>query len=229
MGKFPTALSFVIGEGPGFLEDLTKIPFVGAQELTVSHCNNCANTNTCFSHKILLRKDGWQGKAKKITCVPKYRDQLSLQKQFYIKSTGQLFDGVIRSIDPNIKRQSYYNRINSTEISPLFITNVTRCRTADSSGLKDTAPKHISIQACKLHLMVELFCVQPKVIICLGSEASKVMGQKDSPLGELCQSKFGPIIRYYHPSYIMRDPGYIIQSVMFGKLSEVISIALNHK
>lgn len=220
---------FVVGEGPGFLEDLTGIPLTGAVELYLSHCNSCGNASKCFGSKILKKEKDWQKKSQVIKCSPNYNKQLNLPSTFFLKSSGQIIDGILNSFNPPIKRQSWYDNLGINQTSPVFITNVTKCRTTAPDKLKDSAPKQISIGACSVHLLVEFFCVQPKVVLCLGTEASKIF--KVDKLTKLQVNEtelFGPVVHFFHPSFIMRDEHSTIQNVNYGKLKEAFQIAFDY-
>jgi len=196
----------VIAEGPGFLEDLTSIPMVGMNQLLVSRCNTCVSTKECFGSRLLKYPNSWGRRAKKVDCNYKPAKLPSIRPgSFYIRSAGQVIDGILNSIDPGLKRQSYYDGLNKQEISPLFFTNVALCRSTDPSGSKDQTPDSLTIKQCRIHLLVQLACIRPKVVVLLGSVSAQSLHMKESNFRELTDSRYGCfLIKDRHPAFIMR-------------------------
>jgi len=201
-----SAKIMVVAEGPGFLEDLTVLPMVGYNQLLVSRCNTCEEVKRCFSHRLLKSPTSWGGRSKIVECKYKKSNTPLLQpKKFFIRSAGQVIDGVLNSIDHSLKRQSYYDAQGISKESLFFFTNVALCRTKDLSGLKDQTPDSLTIKQCRINLLVQLACVQPEVVLLLGTVSAKAFHMETSPFRTLVDSRYGcKIIKDRHPAFIMR-------------------------
>ena len=100
--------------------------------------------------------------------------------------------------------------IRRTRLDPVFITNVVRCNPRDSSG-RNRDPSAEEIANCRPHLEAELALARPRIIVCLGRVAWRVIAGPDirfNPRALPAVERAGTILfAMYHPAYVNRG-GY---------------------
>lgn len=236
-GKFGAKI-MVVGEGPGFLENLTGLPLTGPMELRSSHCSSCNNVNQCFSHKLLTEPNGRMKANKVVTCTPNYKPISQLDgRKFYLRSAGTIIDGILLNKwgfkYPRHNWVESYNKIHDDAPlkveSPFYFTNVTLCRTTDINGLKDGLPSGISLKACKKWFTFQWAAIQPDIIIALGHSAfSTLTGSKLETIkvNTIVDSKFGKVIGNFHPSYYMRQDNQTVKAYSYAKIAQTFEISL---
>jgi uracil-DNA glycosylase len=231
----------VVGESPGFLEDLTQIPLTGPLELRSSRCSVCTNSvSKCFSSKIMFSTKEYGRKAKPITCIPNFTSTSQLpEEKFYIRSSGAILDGILlEGFGTKYPRQNWINKYNLDNPknpylgnSIWFITNAIQCRSWDTLVNRDIAPSKSISDTCKKWLLLQWACVKPKVIICLGRVSlSCFIGSKAAaekiPSGVCTQTKFGPVFFQQHPAYIMRESDSKVRDLGYAKILSTFSKAI---
>lgn len=86
----------------------------------------------------------------------------------------------------------------------VYICNVVKCRPPHNR-----APAPEEAQACLLHLRMQTWLIQPKVIVLLGATAAKTLLDPDIRItrdrGQWTQRKGIWIMPTYHPSALLRD------------------------
>ncbi len=89
----------------------------------------------------------------------------------------------------------------------VYIANVVKCR---PPGNRNPEPDEIG--ACQPFLFRQIASVQPKVIIALGAFAAKTLLNTDTPIGKLRGRLYdfhgASLIPTFHPSFLLRSPGY---------------------
>lgn len=235
-----SASIMIVGEGPGFLENLSGEVFVGPMELRASRCNFCKRSAKCYESRIIKDLDNHRyRRAGKVVCNPVPIATPTLDKEFYLKSAGAIFDGILikkwKFAFPRKNWLTQYNNTNPalplTNTSPFYITNILHCRSFDPITLKDVPPGSISKNQCRKWLAMEWAAVQPKITIALGIPALSVLvGSKTKAeaisTGEIVQTKFGPVIFSHHPAYWMREKQQEVKAYGFAKVADVIEKAL---
>jgi uracil-DNA glycosylase len=231
----------IIGEGPGFLEDLTQTPMVGPLELKSSHCSTCKNAMTCFDHRIIKSPIAIGKSAKAVKCLPNYTGKLQLPYTFYIRSAGAILDGIlIKKWKFTYARHNWlqlYNRQHPDKPlvhdSPWFITNVVLCRTTDVAGLKDSPPESVPRQKCKKHLAFQWAAVNPELVICFGRVALSVLlgseeAAKSVAPNTIVETKFGPVLFQNHPAWFMREKSRTVKAYGFAKVASTLERGLQY-
>lgn len=94
----------------------------------------------------------------------------------------------------------------------VYIANIVKCRpTVDLEMQKDRPPDQEEVNACKDFLLEQIRIIQPKVIITLGSPASKFLLNQQAGITKLRGKWFFynniPVMPTYHPSYVLRNGG----------------------
>jgi len=89
----------------------------------------------------------------------------------------------------------------------VFICNVVKCRPPDNRN-----PEADEMTTCGQFLTKQLISIDPEVIVCLGSIASKYLLNSKASLGSL-RGKFHPYLNSkllvtYHPAALLRNPNY---------------------
>jgi uracil-DNA glycosylase len=232
----------IVGEGPGFMEDLVGIPMVGPLELRYSHCGVCKNNKACFSHKLKAFPMQRSGKNKAVECNPNYTGKREFDgSRFFIQSAGSIVGGIlIHKWNFNYPRHNWFEAYNKlhpddpwTHKSPWFVTNITLCRTTDVTKLKDSPPDGVPRQKCKRHLAMQWAAVNPKLIVCFGRVAlSVLMGaeerSKSVTPNSIVETKFGPVLFQNHPAFFMREQNREVKAFGFAKVAATLAKALEY-
>lgn len=237
-----SAQIMIVGEGPGFMEDLTALPMVGPLELRNSRCNECTNAMSCFKKRVLVSPTARTGKTELVTCTPNFVPGKNFfPKRFFVRSAGAIVDGILmkkwRYSYPRHNWITLHNRLNPTDqwvhTSPWYITNTVLCRSTDKTGLKDQPPESVPRQKCKMHLAYQWAAVEPKVIVAFGRIAMTVLcgsetrAKQAKPL-DVVDTKFGPVIFQNHPAYFMREESKEVKAYGFAKVAETLARALDY-
>ncbi len=94
------------------------------------------------------------------------------------------------------------NWIFEADISNYSIINIVKCRPPNNRP-----PNKIEINACFPYLVKQMKEFNPKLIVALGRTACSVLINKTEitkNLGKIFQSKYGPVIVFPHPAYLLR-------------------------
>ena len=217
-----------------------SLPLVGPLELRGSRCNNCNNCSSCFKSRVLSHPEARTGARRVVKCVPSITTQQQAPGEFYIRSAGSVFDGILLSkwkfTYPRHNWVKYYNEHNPDNkwehSSPWYITNTTMCRAVDASKLKDEPPPSVAMAKCKKHLVYQVAALEPKIIVALGTKAKEVLlgttKAKQVARGEIVQSKFGPVICDVHPAHLMRETQKEFVGYGYAKIADTLQKALEY-
>jgi uracil-DNA glycosylase family 4 len=89
----------------------------------------------------------------------------------------------------------------------VYIANVLKCR---PPGNRNPEPDEIA--TCEPFLFRQLASIQPKVVIALGAFAARTLLQTQDPISRLRGRVFdyrgAKLIPTFHPSFLLRSPGY---------------------
>ena len=89
----------------------------------------------------------------------------------------------------------------------VYIANVLKCR---PPGNRDPEPDEVA--RCKPFLLRQVASVGPKVIVALGAFASRALLDTDAPIsrlrGRVHDFHGAALIPTFHPSFLLRSPGY---------------------
>lgn len=89
----------------------------------------------------------------------------------------------------------------------VYIANVLKCRPPQNRN-----PEPDEIARCQPFLERQIASVQPKVIIALGAFAARTLLETDAPIsrlrGRVHEYRGAPLIPTFHPSFLLRSPGY---------------------
>ena len=89
----------------------------------------------------------------------------------------------------------------------VYIANVLKCR---PPGNRNPEPDEIAL--CEPFLFRQLASVEPKVVIALGAFAARTLLKTDDPISRLRGRVFdyrgAKLIPTFHPSFLLRSPGY---------------------
>jgi DNA polymerase len=89
----------------------------------------------------------------------------------------------------------------------VYIANVLKCR---PPGNRNPEPDEIAL--CEPFLFRQLASVEPKVVIALGAFAARTLLKTDAPISRLRGRVFdyrgAQLIPTFHPSFLLRSPGY---------------------
>jgi uracil-DNA glycosylase family 4 len=89
----------------------------------------------------------------------------------------------------------------------VYIANVLKCR---PPGNRNPEPDEIA--TCEPFLFRQLASIQPKVVIALGAFAARTLLKTDQPISRLRGRVFdyrgASLIPTFHPSFLLRSPGY---------------------
>ncbi|NPA84797.1 MAG: uracil-DNA glycosylase [Crenarchaeota archaeon] len=90
-----------------------------------------------------------------------------------------------------------------------YITNAVKCRPPGNR-----TPFQSEVEACKPHLVRELLCVKPRLVVALGRTAARALLGFDAPIkelrGKMLPAKLGraelKVLVTYHPAAVLRNP-----------------------
>ncbi len=89
----------------------------------------------------------------------------------------------------------------------VYIANVIKCRPPGNRN-----PEPDEIETCEPFLFRQIESIQPKVIVALGAFAAKTLLKSDAPIsklrGRLYDYRGVKLIPTFHPSFLLRSPGY---------------------
>jgi DNA polymerase len=89
----------------------------------------------------------------------------------------------------------------------VYIANVLKCR---PPGNRNPEPDEIA--TCEPFLFRQLESIQPKVVIALGAFAARTLLKTDAPIsrlrGRVFEYRGAQLIPTFHPSFLLRSPGY---------------------
>jgi DNA polymerase len=89
----------------------------------------------------------------------------------------------------------------------VYIANVLKCR---PPGNRDPQPDEV--ESCEPFLFQQIASIQPKVIIALGAFAARTLLKTQEPIskmrGRLYDYRGAQLIPTFHPSFLLRSPGY---------------------
>ena len=89
----------------------------------------------------------------------------------------------------------------------VYIANVLKCR---PPGNRDPEPDEV--ERCEPFLFQQIASVQPKVIIALGAFAARTLLKSQDPIsrlrGQVYEYRGAHLIPTFHPSFLLRSPGY---------------------
>jgi len=89
----------------------------------------------------------------------------------------------------------------------VYIANVLKCR---PPGNRNPEPDEIA--TCEPFLFRQLASVEPKVVIALGAFAARTLLKTDDPIsrlrGRVYEYRGAKLIPTFHPSFLLRSPGY---------------------
>lgn len=236
-GKYGAPIMVVL-EGPGFLEDLTKLPLVGQSEIKASHCNKCKNVTACFDQRISFDNKRPKGRRRAITCEPDYTEENQLPDKFNLYSSGAVIDGILferyKGVFPRESwRENYYQETNRQYQfeSPWFFTNSVQCRAWEVENLRDTPPPTLALDTCRAWLALQWACIQPRAIIAMGRPAlGTLLGNRDAAkradFDTIIESPLGPIVFTKHPAATMRERDNFRQALGHAKTAKAFDIAL---
>ncbi len=110
----------------------------------------------------------------------------------FVGKSGELLTKMLRAI--NIERQE------------VFITSVIKCRPP-----RNRTPLEDEINSCMPYLIKQIELLKPKLILCLGATASKVLLGDKGPLSKIRGRFFEldgkKVIVTYHPAFLLRFAG----------------------
>jgi uracil-DNA glycosylase len=89
----------------------------------------------------------------------------------------------------------------------VYIANVLKCRPPGNRN-----PEPDEIELCEPFLFRQLASVEPKVVIALGAFAARTLLKTDDPIsrlrGRVYDFRGAKLIPTFHPSFLLRSPGY---------------------
>ncbi len=110
----------------------------------------------------------------------------------FVGRSGELLTKMLRAI--NIERKE------------VFITSVIKCRPP-----RNRTPTEAEIQSCKPYLLKQIELLDPKLILCLGTTASRALLGNKGPLSKIRGTFFTvdgrKIMVTYHPAFLLRFAG----------------------
>lgn len=117
--------------------------------------------------------------------------QEDMQGKAFVGESGILLDKMLASI--------------GLDRNDVYMSNVVKCRPPENR-----VPHKAEINACMDYLREQFLLIRPKIIVLLGSVASKAIISPDFSImknhGEVIERKGIYFIATFHPSALLRDP-----------------------
>jgi DNA polymerase len=133
------------------------------------------------------------------------RDE-DLQGEPFVGRAGQLLTQMIEAM--GLKR------------SDVYICNVVKCRPPENR-----LPERDEIATCSPFLIRQLDAIRPRVIVCLGAVAAKLLVGAEKGItrfrGEWFDYKGMRLMATYHPAYLLRNPAE--KGTVWGDLKKVMA------
>jgi DNA polymerase len=111
----------------------------------------------------------------------------------FVGRAGQLLTKMIQAI--NLERDQVY------------IANVIKCRPPENRN-----PEPDEVATCEPFLFQQIDAIRPKVIVALGSFAAKALLRSNDSIsrlrGRIYDFRGAKLIPTFHPSFLLRSPGY---------------------
>jgi uracil-DNA glycosylase len=89
----------------------------------------------------------------------------------------------------------------------VYIANVLKCRPPNNRD-----PQPDEVETCEPFLFQQIASVQPKVVIALGAFAARALLKTQDPIsrmrGRVYKYRGADLIPTFHPSFLLRSPGY---------------------
>lgn len=92
--------------------------------------------------------------------------------------------------------------IEDAELENYAIINIVKCRPPNNRK-----PSQYEIKACLPYLESQIYAMNPKLLVALGAVPSSVLINKKevvANIGKIFRSKYGPVMVFPHPSFIIR-------------------------
>ncbi len=109
----------------------------------------------------------------------------------FVGRAGQLLTRIIEAI--GLRREDVY------------IANVIKCRPPDNRS-----PEPDEIQTCQPFLFAQIEAIQPRVIVALGSVATRALVGVDDPIsrvrGRVYRFRGAWVVPTFHPAFLLRSP-----------------------
>ncbi len=118
-------------------------------------------------------------------------EQEDLKGEPFVGRAGKLLDEMIRALG--------YRR------EQVYITNIVKCR---PPGNRDPRPEEAA--ACAPYLQRQIALVEPEIILAVGRIAAQNLLKTSAPLsrlrGRVHDYEGIPLVVWYHPAYLLRNP-----------------------
>ncbi len=224
-----TAKIMMIAEGPGQFEQRTSTPFVSYQVLAGSLCAyECESYEKCYNSKSQLPQQPCKPVRLRKILPPDTMEQSLIQirttrataSPFPIMTVAGILDKTLSKA--GLWRESWNGRqvlrdVKEHKARPgsIYLSNMVKCRSCkpreNGNGWEDETPSKENMDTCTPWLEMQIYIIQPQVIIAMGNPAiAGTTGISDpkvlSMRGNVYPGKFGlPVLCEVHPSYISRQ------------------------
>jgi DNA polymerase len=155
-------------------------------EESINSCKRCALCET--RTKCVVGGGNINSKVMLIGEAPGMQEDLS--GKAFVGASGKLLDKMLESI--------------GLDRNKVYICNIVKCRPP-----KNRNPSQSEVNACMDYLRYQFLIMKPKIIVLLGSVASKSIISKDFSImknhGKIIEKKGIFFLPTFHPSALLRD------------------------
>lgn len=226
-----TAKIMMVAEGPGQFEQRTGNPFVTYQVLAGSMCaTECGSYELCYSPASQMPQQPCKPTSLRKRFAPEDEEYGLLQvrttraeaPKFPIMTVAGFLDNALTKA--GLWRESWNSRQTYRKGQPddalprpgsIYLTNMVKCRSCkprdNGNGFEDISPSKENMTACSPWLDMQVYIVQPKVIVAMGNPAIMGLVGIDEPKvlkmrGNAYPGRHGlPVLVEVHPSFISRQ------------------------
>lgn len=117
--------------------------------------------------------------------------------------------------------------IEKIGVEKYAIINIVKCRPPNNR-----VPKKEEIDACLPHFINQMKELNPKLIVALGRTPSMVLvGRSEvvANIGKLFKTKFGKVMIFPHPAYVLRGVDVEIPIEKLVKVLKILKVELNDR
>lgn len=187
--EYATFKAIPVPQGPSLFDAMDRVEGDSLERIRAD-IGDCKRCRLCERRTNIVFGDG-NGKAELVFVGEGPGHDEDVQGLPFVGRAGKLLTQMIEAM--GLQRRDVY------------ICNVVKCRPPENRS-----PEKDEIATCSPFLLRQLDAIQPKVIVCLGTVALKVLLGADLGIsqvrGQWLEYRGTRLMPTYHPAYLLRNP-----------------------